>query len=71
VITIGIDTPSVDLQDSKDLPAHRAILKHRIAILEGLALASVEPGEYELLAQPLKLKDADASPVRAVLRQRS
>jgi kynurenine 3-monooxygenase len=71
VITIGVDTPSVDLQDSKDLPAHRAILKHKIAILEGLALANVEPGEYELLAQPLKLKDADASPVRAVLRQRS
>jgi kynurenine 3-monooxygenase len=69
VRTIGVDTPSVDLQDSKDLPAHRAILKHRIAILEGLALRDVEPGEYELLAQPLKIKDADGSPVRAVLRR--
>jgi arylformamidase len=68
VITIGIDTPSVDLQDSKDLPAHRAILRHRIAILEGLVLRAVPPGDYDLCALPLKIKDADASPVRAVLR---
>ena len=68
VITIGLDTPSVDLQDSKDLPAHRAILKHKIAILEGLRLAHIPPGRYELIALPLKIKNADASPVRAVLR---
>jgi kynurenine 3-monooxygenase len=68
VITIGIDTPSVDLQDSKDLPAHRAILRHDMAILEGLMLAGVEPGAYELIALPLRLMGFDASPVRAVLR---
>jgi arylformamidase len=68
VITIGIDTPSVDLQDSKDLPAHHAILKRDIAILEGLDLSGVAPGEYELIALPLKLVGFDASPVRAVLR---
>lgn len=68
VRTIGIDTPSVDLQDSKDLPAHRAILRHDIAILEGLDLAAVTPGEYELLSAPLRLMGFDASPVRAVLR---
>jgi kynurenine 3-monooxygenase len=69
VITIGVDTPSVDLQDSKDLPAHRAIYRHGIAILEGLVLAHVEPGVYELFAQPLKLEGCDASPVRAVVRR--
>lgn len=68
VITIGIDTPSVDLQDSKDLPAHKAIARHDIAILEGLALAGVPAGVYELIALPLKLMGVDASPVRAVLR---
>ncbi|HYE61370.1 MAG TPA: FAD-dependent monooxygenase [Phycisphaerales bacterium] len=68
VRTIGIDTPSVDLQDSKDLPAHKAILKQGIAILEGLDLQSVAPGEYELIAAPLKLMGFDGSPVRAVLR---
>jgi arylformamidase len=68
VITIGIDTPSVDLQESRDLPAHKAILKAGIAILEGLALRNVAAGEYELMALPLTLEGFDASPVRAVLR---
>lgn len=69
VITIGIDTPSVDPQESKDLPAHRAILGYGIAILEGLVLRDVEPGVYELIALPLRLAGADASPVRAILRR--
>lgn len=68
VRTIGIDTPSVDVADSKDLPAHRAILKHKIAILECLDLTGVPAGAYELIALPPKLVGFDASPVRAVLR---
>lgn len=68
VITIGLDSPSVDLQDSKDLLAHKAILSHHIAILEGLMLREVPPGRYELIALPLKLIGFDGSPVRAVLR---
>ncbi len=67
VITIGIDTPSVDLQDSKTLEAHRAIFRAGIAILEGLRLDHVGPGDYELVALPLRLMEFDASPVRAVL----
>ena len=65
---IGIDTPSVDLFESKDLPAHQACLRCSIAILEGLVLRSVPEGGYELVALPLKLVGFDASPVRAVLR---
>jgi arylformamidase len=65
---VGIDTPSVDLFDSKDLPAHRTFLRLDMAILEGLALADVPEGLYELIALPLKLAGFDASPVRAVLR---
>ena len=68
VTLIGIDTPSVDLFDSKSLPAHRACLERDIAILEGLVLAPVPPGLYELIALPLPLVGFDASPVRAVLR---
>jgi len=68
VITVGIDTPSVDLQDSKDLPSHHAVARHDMAILEGLVLAGVPAGEYELIALPLRLMGFDASPVRAVLR---
>ncbi|MCH7595920.1 MAG: cyclase family protein [Planctomycetes bacterium] len=65
---VGIDTPSVDLFESKELPAHRRVLRQKMAILEGLVLAEVPPGMYELIALPLKLVGFDASPVRAVLR---
>ena len=65
---IGIDTPSVDLMTSKDLPAHQAFLRHDMAILEGLVLREVPEGLYELIALPLPLEGFDASPVRAVLR---
>ena len=69
VVLIGIDGPSVDLFDSKDLPAHQAFLRNDMAILEGLVLRDVPEGEYELIALPLKLEGFDASPVRAVLRE--
>ena len=65
---VGIDTPSVDLFDSKDLPSHQACLRHDLAILEGIVLDFVPEGVYELIALPLKLAGFDASPVRAVLR---
>lgn len=68
VVLIGLDTPSVDLFSSKDLPAHQRFLAHDMAILEGLVLANVPDGVYELIALPLKLAGFDASPVRAVLR---
>ena len=65
---IGVDTPSVDPFTSKDLPTHHAALEHDLAILEGLVLAEVPEGVYELIALPLKLVGFDASPVRAILR---
>ncbi len=68
VKAIGIDTPSIDLFDSKDLPAHKAVLKHDMAILEGLVLTDVPDGLYELIALPLKLVGFDGSPVRAILQ---
>jgi arylformamidase len=68
VITVGIDTPSVDPFGSKDLPVHKAMLRHDMAILEGLVLKDVPEGTYELIALPLPLVGFDASPVRAVLR---
>lgn len=68
VTLIGIDTPSVDLFESKDLPAHQAFLRNDMAILEGIVLDGVPDGVYELIALPLKLVGFDASPVRAILR---
>lgn len=67
VCLVGIDTPSIDLADDKILQSHQAVHRHDMAILEGIVLDSVAPGLYQLVALPLKLKNADASPVRAVL----
>lgn len=65
---IGVDTPSIDPADSRELPAHAACLAGGVTILEGLALRDVPEGVYELIALPLRLEGFDASPVRAVLR---
>jgi arylformamidase len=64
---VGIDTPSVDPCHDPVLESHQALGRHDIANLEGLVLGHVEPGFYTLVALPLRLAGADASPVRAVL----
>ena len=65
---VGLDTASVDPADSKTLDSHMQLLAHDVRVLENLVLDAVEPGDYELIALPLKLTEACASPVRAVLR---
>jgi arylformamidase len=66
-VLMGIDTPSVDHIDSKDLPVHNALLKAKISWLENLDLRHVSQGSYTLVALPLKFRELEASPVRAVL----
>lgn len=65
---IGVDVPSVDPLDDKELAAHHQLFKHGIHILENVVLDHVTDGDYELIALPLALTDADGSPVRAVIR---
>ena len=65
---IGVDTPSVDPETSKLLDAHHSLNNNGVMILENIVLEAVEPGDYELIALPLPLTDADGSPVRAVIR---
>ena len=64
VVLLGVDVPSVDPLDSKDLANHHALAAAGIAILEGLDLAAVPPGVYELIALPLRLVGADGAPAR-------
>ncbi len=71
VLTVGIDTPSVDPARDKILESHHAIYKNNFAILEGLILSHVAEGEYQLIALPLPIEGADASPVRAILLKES
>lgn len=66
---IGIDTASIDPAPSKELPSHQVIRRRGLRVLENLVLDDVPEGDYELIALPLKLMSADASPVRAVLRE--
>ena len=68
VTLIGIDTASIDPAASKDLPSHQAVRRRGLRVLENLLLDEVPEGDYELIALPLKLTQADASPVRAILR---
>lgn len=68
VVLLGLDGPSVDRFDSKDLPGHHRVGQHRIAVLETLNLKDVPDGHYELIALPLKLSGVCGSPVRAILR---
>jgi arylformamidase len=70
VILVGIDTPSVDPDDSESpstLEAHLSLARHKVAVLEGILLEHVLDGFYTLVALPLRLQGAEASPVRAVL----
>ncbi len=64
---VGIDTPSIDLFDDAILESHQAVARADLAILEGIVLDGVADGLYTLIALPLKLEGADASPVRAAL----
>jgi len=68
VCLIGIDTASIDPADSKQLPSHQVICRRDMRVLENLVLDDVPEGDFELIALPLKLMQADASPVRAILR---
>jgi arylformamidase len=69
VLLVGIDSQSVDPATSKTLDSHHLLLKHDLRVLENLVLDEVPPGDYELIALPLKLIQACASPVRAILRE--
>ena len=69
VLLIGIDSASIDPANSKTLDSHQTIRRRGLRVLENLLLDDVPEGDYELIALPLKLTTADASPVRAILRE--
>ena len=70
IILLGVDNPSVDPLDSKQVSAHHALYQHGITIVEGLVLAHVDPGLYDFVALPLKVEGADGAPVRAIIRKK-
>ncbi|MBR9827017.1 MAG: arylformamidase [Alphaproteobacteria bacterium] len=70
-LLIGTDAASIDPETSKSLDAHKAVEAADMRILEGLVFDGVPDGDYELIALPLPIQNADASPVRAILRELS
>lgn len=64
---IGTDRLSVDGTDGVDFSIHHMLLGAGCVIVEGLALAGIDPGDYTLCVLPLRLKGAEASPARALL----
>jgi arylformamidase len=65
---VGIEYLSIEPPDS--IIVHKKLLQHGTVILEGLNLSEVPAGIYELICLPLKIKDGDGAPARAILRQR-
>jgi len=64
---VGLDYLSVAHADEQ-VPVHRAFLDHGVIVLEGIDLAAIVPGRYELMCFPLRLRGLDGAPCRAVLR---
>lgn len=69
IVLVGTDAPSIDRFDSTALESHRIFGAGGVVILENLLLTDVPDGDYELIALPLRIVGAEASPVRAVLKQ--
>ncbi|MFQ5587366.1 MAG: cyclase family protein [Nitrospiria bacterium] len=65
---VGIDGPSIEKFHQSAHPVHHILLRKHVIILENLDLSEVPPGDYELIALPLKLKGADGAPARVILR---
>ena len=69
VKVIGIDYLSIEQFKKPGGPAHRVLLSQGVVIIEGLNLADVEPGMYELYCLPLRIAGADGAPARVVLKR--
>jgi arylformamidase len=64
---LGVDAPSVDERDARELLVHHALFGAGAYVIENLRLGDVPDGEYHLSAYPLLVTGADAAPLRAVL----
>ncbi|MBI2468338.1 MAG: cyclase family protein [Candidatus Rokubacteria bacterium] len=68
VALVGIDYLSIEGFGAPGHPVHRCLLGAGTVILEGLDLSAVAPGEYELCCLPLRVREGDGAPARALLR---
>jgi arylformamidase len=69
VKVVGVDYLSVEQFKKAGAPAHHTLLGAGVIIIEGLNLAEVEAGQYEMYCLPLRLAGADGAPARVVLKR--
>ncbi len=63
---IGIDYLGIE-RNQPDHETHKTFFVHEMVVVEGLRLANVEEGEYFFVCLPLKIKDVEGAPARAIL----
>jgi arylformamidase len=64
---VGVDYLSIEAFDAREPRAHRALLDAGVIVVEGLNLRGIAPGNYTLACLPLKIRDGDGAPARAIL----
>lgn len=64
---VGIDSLTIEHFDGPDAPAHVALLKAAVVVIEGLDLRAIAPGDYDLVCLPMKLAGSEGAPARVVL----
>lgn len=67
VAAVGLDYIIPDEFENMERPVHHVLFGREIILIEGLNLGHVPPGDYFLICLPLKIKDGEAAPARAVL----
>jgi arylformamidase len=67
---VGIDYLSIEKFGSPDFKTHLTLLGKGIPVVEGLQLADVTAGEYDLIVLPLRISGHEAAPARAILQHR-
>jgi arylformamidase len=66
---LGIDYLSIEVFRTPGAPAHHTLLSAGVIVVEGLNLAEVEPGVYDMFCLPLRLVGSDGAPARVILRR--
>ncbi len=69
ILAVGIDYLGVE-RGQPNHETHIVLLGAGIAVIEGLRLAAVQPGAYDLICLPLLMNGLDGAPARAILLQR-
>lgn len=67
---VGIDYVTVGgyVNREDNMVVHKMFLNGGVSILEELNLKDVKPGHYEFIALPLRIRNGDAGPCRAIIR---